>query len=52
MPQMSPLMWFNLFIMFLLSLALFTVFNYFIFPPRKISIFPQQPKQVQKNWKW
>nr|ARH54932.1 ATP synthase F0 subunit 8 [Cis micans] len=51
MPQMSPLNWLTLMIMFILSLKLFINMNYFT------TLY--QPKQsmkknflIKKNWKW
>nr|YP_010586176.1 ATP synthase F0 subunit 8 [Eubasilissa splendida]UZZ43938.1 ATP synthase F0 subunit 8 [Eubasilissa splendida] len=51
MPQMMPLNWLFLFIMFILFFILFLIMNYFIYNPNlsssKISI---HPKKI--NWKW
>nr|WRM53553.1 ATP synthase F0 subunit 8 [Paprides nitidus] len=53
MPQMSPLMWFSLFIVFSIGLILFNQMNFFSFKPNLI-------KKVEKGtissknliWKW
>nr|AHC32042.1 ATP synthase F0 subunit 8 [Eubasilissa regina] len=51
MPQMMPLNWLFLFIMFIAFLILFLIMNYFIYNPNlsssKISI-----TQKKINWKW
>nr|YP_008238983.1 ATP synthase F0 subunit 8 [Palinurellus wieneckii]AGN95854.1 ATP synthase F0 subunit 8 [Palinurellus wieneckii] len=52
MPQMSPMLWLNLFIMFLISLACFTILNYFIFCPQKMTTDSMPTKSVEKSWKW
>nr|YP_010432673.1 ATP synthase F0 subunit 8 [Gymnopternus congruens]USW06223.1 ATP synthase F0 subunit 8 [Gymnopternus congruens] len=53
MPQMAPLSWLSLYIMFSITLMLFCVMNYYIF-------MPQAPKKSKSekmtsnslNWKW
>nr|YP_008758513.1 ATP synthase F0 subunit 8 [Sagmariasus verreauxi]BAO02869.1 ATP synthase F0 subunit 8 [Sagmariasus verreauxi] len=52
MPQMSPLLWLNLFIMFLVSLVCFIVMNYFICPADKIAQPSIDKKTSEKPWKW
>nr|YP_009000480.1 ATP synthase F0 subunit 8 [Eubasilissa regina]AHF21721.1 ATP synthase F0 subunit 8 [Eubasilissa regina] len=51
MPQMMPLNWLFLFLMFIMFLILFLIMNYFIYNPNlsssKISII-----QKKINWKW
>nr|YP_009171516.1 ATP synthase F0 subunit 8 [Pseudothericles compressifrons]AJW76359.1 ATP synthase F0 subunit 8 [Pseudothericles compressifrons] len=51
-PQMSPLMWLSLFIMFSTMLIMFNYTNYFSF---KYSPYLPQKKSSTKsslNWKW
>nr|QNJ59917.1 ATP synthase F0 subunit 8 [Gymnoscirtetes pusillus] len=52
-PQMSPLMWFSLFIMFSIVLILFNQMNFFSF---KLNIIKKTEKSEMKsknlNWKW
>nr|YP_009740956.1 ATP synthase F0 subunit 8 [Pedopodisma emeiensis]QID03983.1 ATP synthase F0 subunit 8 [Pedopodisma emeiensis] len=53
MPQMSPLMWFSLFILFSIVLILFNQMNFFSF---KQMIMKSEEKEKIKsknlNWKW
>nr|YP_003359195.1 ATP synthase F0 subunit 8 [Ognevia longipennis]ACF71044.1 ATP synthase F0 subunit 8 [Ognevia longipennis] len=53
MPQMSPLMWFSLFILFSIILILFNQMNFFTFKP-SIFHFMKKSKIKNKNlnWKW
>nr|UFR82919.1 ATP synthase F0 subunit 8 [Chalcosoma caucasus caucasus] len=51
MPQMSPLSWLCLFILFIIAFLLFNVMNYFSF------LYPVKYKSIKKmtrkiNWKW
>nr|AYN73285.1 ATP synthase F0 subunit 8 [Paulinia acuminata] len=52
-PQMSPIMWFSLFIMFSIALILFNQLNFFSF---KMNTIKQKMKNSMKikemNWKW
>uniref|UniRef100_UPI00315C9AC6 ATP synthase F0 subunit 8 n=1 Tax=Jasus edwardsii TaxID=95461 RepID=UPI00315C9AC6 len=52
MPQMAPMMWLNLFIVFLASLMCFVVMNYSIIPMNKIYQPTSSKKKSEKNWKW
>nr|YP_008854787.1 ATP synthase F0 subunit 8 [Cherax cainii]AHA59369.1 ATP synthase F0 subunit 8 [Cherax cainii]CDN96581.1 ATP synthase F0 subunit 8 [Cherax cainii] len=52
MPQMSPLLWFNLFLMFILGYLLFSILNYFSRPPIKTETAPLKPIFSNKSWKW
>nr|YP_010022501.1 ATP synthase F0 subunit 8 [Caryandoides hunanica]QON98911.1 ATP synthase F0 subunit 8 [Caryandoides hunanica] len=53
MPQMSPMMWFSLFIMFSISLILFNQINFFSYKPL---IFKKPKSELiiknPMNWKW
>nr|QOL00546.1 ATP synthase F0 subunit 8 [Ceracris nigricornis nigricornis]UXR11483.1 ATP synthase F0 subunit 8 [Ceracris nigricornis nigricornis] len=53
MPQMSPLMWFSLFIMFSITLILFNQMSFFSY---KICMNKMNDKKMIKsknpNWKW
>uniref|UniRef100_UPI0031F3DEE9 ATP synthase F0 subunit 8 n=1 Tax=Dericorys tibialis TaxID=3139890 RepID=UPI0031F3DEE9 len=53
MPQMSPLMWFSLFIMFSAVLILFNQMNFFSFKTIPIkSVEKSMIKSKNLNWKW
>uniref|UniRef100_A0AAU7YTX6 ATP synthase complex subunit 8 n=1 Tax=Conchapelopia togamaculosa TaxID=3154050 RepID=A0AAU7YTX6_9DIPT len=54
MPQMAPISWLILFIVFTITLILFNIFNYY-------SMLPKTPESLQQNnnftsnslnWKW
>nr|YP_009271736.1 ATP synthase F0 subunit 8 [Osmoderma opicum]ANY27994.1 ATP synthase F0 subunit 8 [Osmoderma caeleste] len=51
MPQMSPLSWLILFIIFVWVLILFNVLNYycFLYP---VKTYSTKPKTLKINWKW
>nr|YP_010631650.1 ATP synthase F0 subunit 8 [Propomacrus bimucronatus]AFQ62299.1 ATP synthase F0 subunit 8 [Cheironitis sp. MJTNT-2012]WBP61428.1 ATP synthase F0 subunit 8 [Propomacrus bimucronatus] len=51
MPQMSPLSWLLLFIMFLIAFLIFNVLNYFsfLYPVKSKATFTKKHKI---NWKW
>nr|YP_009671895.1 ATP synthase F0 subunit 8 [Laomedia healyi]QCX31755.1 ATP synthase F0 subunit 8 [Laomedia healyi] len=52
MPQMGPLLWLNLFFMFLLAFGLFIILTFYLKAPIKIEK-PQFDYSIgQKNWKW
>nr|YP_010022514.1 ATP synthase F0 subunit 8 [Paratoacris reticulipennis]QON98937.1 ATP synthase F0 subunit 8 [Paratoacris reticulipennis] len=53
MPQMSPLMWFTLFILFSITLILFNQINFFSFKP-SLSMKSKSESMNSKNmnWKW
>nr|YP_009266288.1 ATP synthase F0 subunit 8 [Hieroglyphus tonkinensis]ANJ44377.1 ATP synthase F0 subunit 8 [Hieroglyphus tonkinensis] len=53
MPQMSPLMWFSLFIMFSMAMILFNQMNFFSFKNKKITSEEMNKiKSKNLNWKW
>nr|ASS30680.1 ATP synthase F0 subunit 8 [Lomis hirta] len=52
MPQMAPLMWLNLMIMFLMSLMLFFIINYFNSTPKTIDSSTLSLQPSEKLWKW
>nr|QXU57628.1 ATP synthase F0 subunit 8 [Cherax cartalacoolah] len=52
MPQMSPLLWLNLFFMFILGFLLFTILNYFLKLPTKNQMSLTQLFNPEKSWKW
>nr|AGC22264.1 ATP synthase F0 subunit 8 [Prionotropis hystrix] len=52
MPQMSPLMWLSLFILFSLTLILFNQMNFFSFKTNPIMMFKSTEKGKNMNWKW
>nr|YP_006576020.1 ATP synthase F0 subunit 8 [Sphenophorus sp. BYU-CO246]ACZ58547.1 ATP synthase F0 subunit 8 [Sphenophorus sp. BYU-CO246] len=51
MPQMSPLNWMSLYILFIFVFLIFNIINYFLF-----LYSPNQNKNFKKkilfNWKW
>nr|WOR85656.1 ATP synthase F0 subunit 8 [Penaeus indicus] len=52
MPQMAPLLWLNLFLMFSATFIVFVVLNYFIKVPSKIEKSSAQLGKTEMNWKW
>nr|AIR76494.1 ATP synthase F0 subunit 8 [Eozubovskya planicaudata]QOL00819.1 ATP synthase F0 subunit 8 [Zubovskya koeppeni] len=53
MPQMSPLMWFSLFILFSIVLIMFNQMNFFSFKPNVIENKEKSKIKSKKlNWKW
>nr|QLY90230.1 ATP synthase F0 subunit 8 [Dicranomyia modesta] len=54
MPQMAPLSWLTLFIIFSITLIIFNTLNYFSYTPNKSSN-SSKSKNVSShllNWKW
>nr|AYN73189.1 ATP synthase F0 subunit 8 [Marellia remipes] len=51
-PQMSPLMWFPLFIMFSLLLVFYNQMNFFSFKMKTISSNEKKFMNKNLNWKW
>nr|ANN13213.1 ATP synthase F0 subunit 8 [Astacus astacus]ANN13226.1 ATP synthase F0 subunit 8 [Astacus astacus]QNV12203.1 ATP synthase F0 subunit 8 [Astacus astacus] len=52
MPQMSPILWMNLFIMFLLSLILILTVQYFLGVYLKLELDKELCYMEEKVWKW
>nr|YP_010759119.1 ATP synthase F0 subunit 8 [Melanesthes exilidentata]WEX49709.1 ATP synthase F0 subunit 8 [Melanesthes exilidentata] len=52
MPQMAPLNWLSLMIMFIMILILFNILNYYSFSSIKKSLKQKQFKTPMTNWKW
>ncbi|NP_038291.1 ATP synthase F0 subunit 8 (mitochondrion) [Penaeus monodon] len=52
MPQMAPLLWLNLFLMFSATFVMFIVLNYFIKVPSKIEKSSSQLQKMEMTWKW
>nr|WES82247.1 ATP synthase F0 subunit 8 [Archotermopsis wroughtoni] len=52
MPQMMPLSWLALFMMFSTTLIMFNITNYFSQSPSKKITSKKQMKLKQTNWKW
>nr|YP_002117909.1 ATP synthase F0 subunit 8 [Oedaleus asiaticus]ACA28983.1 ATP synthase F0 subunit 8 [Oedaleus asiaticus] len=52
MPQMSPMMWFSLFIMFSVTLILFNQLNFFSYKPTKIMKMTKKSSKKNINWMW
>uniref|UniRef100_UPI00315D759F ATP synthase F0 subunit 8 n=1 Tax=Paraclius curvispinus TaxID=3133235 RepID=UPI00315D759F len=53
MPQMAPLSWLSLYLVFSITLILFCIMNYYIFMPQVPS--KSSSKKMVKNslnWKW
>nr|AFP16879.1 ATP synthase F0 subunit 8 [Impressosora ruficollis] len=51
MPQMSPLSWLTLFILFTLALVIINILNFYT-PILKKSPQPKMLKKMSTNWKW
>nr|YP_010464226.1 ATP synthase F0 subunit 8 [Strongylium pinfaense]UUL71603.1 ATP synthase F0 subunit 8 [Strongylium pinfaense] len=51
MPQMAPLSWLSLMMLFITILVMFNVTNFFSFP-YQIKQTPAKIKTPQINWKW
>nr|YP_007317354.1 ATP synthase F0 subunit 8 [Upogebia pusilla]AGA56131.1 ATP synthase F0 subunit 8 [Upogebia pusilla] len=52
MPQMEPLLWLNLFIMFLISFSVYFIMNYYMKSPSKISGGVPKFSSPSKTWTW
>nr|WFS86411.1 ATP synthase F0 subunit 8 [Arcyptera microptera microptera] len=53
MPQMSPIMWFSLFILFSITFILFNQMNFFSYEINKIkSVKKWMIKSKNMIWKW
>nr|UUJ36865.1 ATP synthase F0 subunit 8 [Epeorus sp. 03 ZXM-2022a] len=52
MPQMAPLSWLLLFIVFSVTLILFSVMNYFMVVPSTPQGSSSQFQTQAFNWKW
>nr|YP_010401673.1 ATP synthase F0 subunit 8 [Symphoromyia crassicornis]UQU69096.1 ATP synthase F0 subunit 8 [Symphoromyia crassicornis] len=53
MPQMAPISWLILFIIFSMSFILFNMMNYFSFlPPSPKSSDSMKVSSKSMNWKW
>nr|YP_010335515.1 ATP synthase F0 subunit 8 [Hexagenia rigida]UNH92446.1 ATP synthase F0 subunit 8 [Hexagenia rigida] len=54
MPQMAPISWLTLFLVFSLTLILFGILNYYLFTPNSPSSLNEktQIKTNPLNWPW
>nr|UFZ13271.1 ATP synthase F0 subunit 8 [Corydalus sp. 3 YLJ-2021a] len=52
MPQMAPINWLILFILFSSILILFNIMNYFISMPTSPELTLKNFKSTHLNWKW
>nr|AIW64767.1 ATP synthase F0 subunit 8 [Pielomastax soochowensis] len=52
MPQMSPLMWSPMLILFSILFIMFNLMNYFSFKNKKIKEMMHLNKNLPLNWKW
>nr|YP_002229129.1 ATP synthase F0 subunit 8 [Corydalus cornutus]ACH89978.1 ATP synthase F0 subunit 8 [Corydalus cornutus] len=52
MPQMAPINWLLLFILFSMILILFNIMNYFITMPASPELTLKNFKKNNFNWKW
>nr|WNG77925.1 ATP synthase F0 subunit 8 [Elephantomyia inulta] len=53
MPQMSPLSWLSLFIIFSITLIIFNMLNYFLYlPPAPKKNNNKAFNMTTLNWKW
>nr|URX53372.1 ATP synthase F0 subunit 8 [Glyptotermes sp. 12 AB-2022a] len=52
MPQMMPMSWLMLFIVFSTALVLFSTMNYYIHNPKNKTTKKNKIKTKNLNWKW
>nr|YP_009512597.1 ATP synthase F0 subunit 8 [Benthonectes filipes]AXJ93174.1 ATP synthase F0 subunit 8 [Benthonectes filipes] len=52
MPQMAPLLWLNLFVMFSSTFIMFLILNYFIKVPSKVEGTSSPHVKEEMHWKW
>nr|YP_006503860.1 ATP synthase F0 subunit 8 [Elodia flavipalpis]AFA46590.1 ATP synthase F0 subunit 8 [Elodia flavipalpis] len=54
MPQMAPINWLSLFIIFSISFLIFNMMNYYLFTPKmpKSNLMNSNILQNSLNWKW
>nr|WGO58149.1 ATP synthase F0 subunit 8 [Sorineuchora shanensis] len=52
MPQMMPLMWLTLFIMFTIIMIMFNSMNYFMNIPMKSTILNKMTHKKKMKWLW
>nr|QOV03302.1 ATP synthase F0 subunit 8 [Phaonia errans] len=53
MPQMAPINWLSLFIIFSISFMIFCVMNYYSYNPSMPKLnFKNMNKNISFNWKW
>nr|QXM16977.1 ATP synthase F0 subunit 8 [Neoneuromus latratus] len=52
MPQMAPINWLLLFIIFSITLIIFNMLNYFLILPSSPSSENMNLKKKSMNWKW
>nr|URX53049.1 ATP synthase F0 subunit 8 [Glyptotermes sp. 10 AB-2022a] len=52
MPQMMPLSWLTLFIMFSTTLILFASMNFYTHLPKTKTMKKHEIKSKNMNWKW
>nr|QNE85612.1 ATP synthase F0 subunit 8 [Empis caudatula] len=53
MPQMAPIGWLSLFIMFMMTFMLFCMMNYYsLLPPTPKTFSLNQTLSNSLNWKW
>nr|YP_010735823.1 ATP synthase F0 subunit 8 [Myrmeleomastax wideis]WEL32803.1 ATP synthase F0 subunit 8 [Myrmeleomastax wideis] len=52
MPQMSPLMWLTLFIMFSIVMITFNIYNYFLFMNKSMNLMLKKDFNKMMYWKW
>nr|YP_010981246.1 ATP synthase F0 subunit 8 [Pselliophora bifascipennis]WOE90376.1 ATP synthase F0 subunit 8 [Pselliophora bifascipennis] len=53
MPQMAPISWLLLFIIFSITLIIFNTLNYFSFLPSTPNLTQSEKKNnISMNWKW
>nr|UPX88333.1 ATP synthase F0 subunit 8 [Coenosia pumila] len=53
MPQMAPINWLSLFIIFSISFMIFNMMNYYSYIPSMPQSFKKNSKKMDSfNWKW
>nr|ASS30667.1 ATP synthase F0 subunit 8 [Gastroptychus rogeri] len=52
MPQMAPLLWFNLMLLFTFCFFFYIIMNYFMLKHSQIKNQKMSPMNSEKNWQW
>nr|YP_010987346.1 ATP synthase F0 subunit 8 [Atractomorpha lata]WOL43047.1 ATP synthase F0 subunit 8 [Atractomorpha lata] len=52
MPQMSPIMWFSMFLVFSTAMIMFNQIMFFNFQPNKLKFSSKKFNKDQFKWKW
>nr|QWZ46326.1 ATP synthase F0 subunit 8 [Machla sappho] len=52
MPQMAPLNWLSLFMLFIMIFLTFNMINYYSFIYNQMTLKTKKYKKIKTNWKW